>query len=111
MFLSNLVTPTYSTYMEVSFLQGLLGRRRRVSSLGLWKGSFGQSQFEKVRNPLFCWDQWGPMSAGRQMEILYSGYMERKSTFHVYFGVFGVFCRQGESGLWVCTNKEIRRGS
>ncbi|XP_032413671.1 protein rapunzel isoform X1 [Xiphophorus hellerii] len=69
--------------MEVSFLQGLLGRRRRVSSLGLWKGSFSQSQFEKVRNPLFCWDQWGPMSAGRQMETLYSGYMERKSTFQI----------------------------
>ncbi|KAK5620358.1 hypothetical protein CRENBAI_025146 [Crenichthys baileyi] len=48
MVLSHLITPTYSTYMEVSFLQGLLGRRRRVSRLGLWKGSFRQSQSEKI---------------------------------------------------------------
>lgn len=54
------------------------------------EGGAGTFNLKKVRNPLFCCVQWGPMLAREQMEASYSIFRERNGGFQVYFGVFTV---------------------
>lgn len=94
---------------SVLFLQGLLGRRRRLSRLGLWRGRYRHSHSQKVRNPLFWCGQWCPMVAERQMETVYFTFRQRNWGFQVYFGVFKVWLNREGQGTMVCINKEIWR--
>lgn len=115
MVLPILITPTYSTYMEVSFLQGFLGRRRRLSVLGLWTGRKCWREAPtkgKKSSPLLptlllrvIW---------RLMETLNSDYWQKNPGFQVYFGPIGVSGSREGQGLWCALTRkygEVARGT
>lgn len=101
--LKNLAFPIWSPphiqhTWKCPFLQGLLGRRRSLSRLGLCGGWCAHSHCLKVSNPLLCSAQWCRVLAGRQVEAVLSTFRSRKGGFKLYFGAFFGVTEQGGPG-------------